>query len=310
MPFWSKSQEPEHSGSGDPGRPAAFFDLDKTLIAGSSAMAFAAAARRKGFVNRAQLALWGVDHVRYRLRGATDEETADVLKAGSEMLSRMSERDLKRMGPEVLSTVLPRVYPRMLEEIHAHHDAGRPTFIVSAASDDLVSLLARVLGMDGGIGTRYEVDSSGRYTGELEGPFVYGEGKVEAIERVADLLHLDLSESWAYSDSASDLPMLRAVGNPVAVNPDSRLAKVAKEEGWRVLRFERLGRRIAIVGGALAAGVAGGVGQHLANRQTERELKAHEKIKRRKYGGGKGKRRRGRGGMRSRFQRLRGKLDR
>jgi hypothetical protein len=78
--------------------------------------------------------------------------------------------------------------------------------------------------------------------------------------------------------------MLRAVGNPVAVNPDSRLAKVAKEEGWRVMRFERLGRRLAIVGGAVAAGVAGGVGQHLANRQTEREMKAHEKMKKIKYG--------------------------
>lgn len=309
MPFWSKSQEPEGSGSGAPGRPAAFFDLDKTLIAGSSAMAFAAAARRKGFVNRAQLAFWGVDHLRYRLRGATDEETADVLKAGSEMLSRMSERDLKRMGPEVLSTILPRVYPRMLEEIHAHHDAGRPTFIVSAASDDLVSLLARVLGMDGGIGTRYAVDSSGRYTGELDGPFVYGEGKVEAIERVADMLNLDLSESWAYSDSASDLPMLRAVGNPVAVNPDARLAKVARDEGWRVLRFERLGRRLAIVGGAVAAGVAGGVGQHLANRQTERELKAHEKLKRRRYrGDGKGLRMRR--GPDSLLQRMRSRVRR
>lgn len=309
MRFWSKSRQPDPSASAQPGAPAAFFDLDKTLIAGSSAMAFAAAARRKGFVSRPQIALWGIDHLRYRLRGATDEETADVLKAGSEMLSRMSERDLKRMGPEVLSTVLPRVYPRMLEEIHAHHDAGRPTFIVSAASDDLVSLLARVLGMDGGIGTRYAVDASGRYTGELEGPFVYGEGKVEAMEAVAETLHLDLSESWAYSDSASDLPMLRAVGNPVVVNPDSRLAKVAREEGWRILRFERLGRRLAILGGALAAGVAGGVGQHLASRQTERELKAHERAKRLRYG----KRRRGsfgRGGDSSIGERLRKRLSR
>lgn len=309
MRFWSKSRQPDPSASAQPGAPAAFFDLDKTLIAGSSAMAFAAAARRKGFVSRPQIALWGIDHLRYRLRGATDEETADVLKAGSEMLSRMSERDLKRMGPEVLSTVLPRVYPRMLEEIHAHHDAGRPTFIVSAASDDLVSLLARVLGMDGGIGTRYAVDASGRYTGELEGPFVYGEGKVEAMEAVAETLHLDLSESWAYSDSASDLPMLRAVGNPVVVNPDSRLAKVAREEGWRILRFERLGRRLAILGGALAAGVAGGVGQHLASRQTERELKAHERAKRLRYG----KRRRGsfgRGGYSSIGERLRKRLSR
>ena len=242
-------------------------------------MAFASAARSKGFVGRGQTARWALDHLRYRLRGATDEETADVLKAGSEMLSKMSERDLKRMGPEVLATVLPRVYPRMLDEIHFHHDEGRPTFIVSAASNDLVELLARVLGMDGGIGTRYALDSSGRYTGELDGPFVYGEGKVEAIESVAETLGLDLSESWAYSDSASDLPMLRAVGNPVAVNPDPRLAHVAEDEGWRVLKFERLGRRLAIVGGAVAAGVAGGVGQRLARRQTRRELDAFQKLK-------------------------------
>lgn len=279
MPFWSKSQQPEESRGAPAKRPAAFFDLDKTLIAGSSAMAFASAARSKGFVGRGQTALWAIDHLRYRLRGATDEETADVLRAGSEMLSRMSERDLKRMGPEVLATVLPRVYPRMLDEIHFHHDEGRPTFIVSAASNDLVELLARVLGMDGGIGTRYALDSSGRYTGELDGPFVYGEGKVEAIERVADSLGLDLGGSWAYSDSASDLPMLRAVGNPVAVNPDSRLARVADAEGWRILRFERLGRRIAIVGGALAAGVAGGVGQRLASRQNRKELEAFARLK-------------------------------
>ena len=276
MRSWSKSPAPEPQGSEayspSPAGAAAFFDLDKTLIAGSSAMAFAEAARRKGFVGRAQMLRWGLDHLRYRLRGATDDETADVLSAGREMLSRMSERDLRRMGPEVLSTVLPRVYPRMLDEVHSHHDAGRPTFIVSAASQDLVSLLASVLGMDGGIGTRYEVDSSGRYTGELDGPFVYGEGKVLAMERVAAERGIDLAASWAYSDSASDLPMLRAVGHPVVVNPDSRLTVVAAEQGWRILRFERLGRRLAIVGGAAVAALAGGVGGRLARRRQRREV--------------------------------------
>src|SRR5581483_8713143 len=113
-----------------------------------------------------------------------------------------------------------------LEEVNAHQDAGRLTFIVSAASDRAVRIFADVLGMDDGIGTRYEVDAAGRYTGRLDGPFMYGPGKREAIERYAREHGIDLAASYAYSDSASDLPMLRAVGHPVAVNPDPALARV------------------------------------------------------------------------------------
>ena len=123
---------------------------------------------------------------------------------------------------------------------------GRPTFIVSAAGDELVQLLARILYMDGGIGTAYEVGEDGLFTGELGGTFMYGEGKVEAMRRFADELDIDLAASYAYSDSASDLPMLRAVGHPVVVNPDEPLARIAREEGWRVMRFERLGRQLAL----------------------------------------------------------------
>ncbi len=96
---------------------------------------------------------------------------------------------------------------------------------------------------------------------------MYGEGKVEAMRRYAADHDIDLAESFAYSDSASDLPMLRAVGNPVVVNPDTDLAKVARQEGWRVMRFEKLGRRLAILGGTIAAAVAGGIGSVLVSRR-------------------------------------------
>ena len=119
----------------------------------------------------------------------------------------------------------------MLDEVHDHQDAGRATFIVSAAGVELVEMLAWVLGMDGGIGTRYEIDDDGRFTGELDGPFIYGKGKVEAMSRFAADHGIDLAESYAYSDAASDLPMLRAVGNPVAVNPDEELAPIAQPRG-------------------------------------------------------------------------------
>ena len=120
----------------------------------------------------------------------------------------------------MLAGILPRIYPEMLEEVHRHQDEGRATFIVSAAGNEMVAQLAGVLGMEGGIGTSYEVGPDGRYTGRLNGPFVYGEGKVEAMQRFADEHGIDMAESYAYSDSVSDLPMLRSVGNAVVVNPD------------------------------------------------------------------------------------------
>jgi len=243
-----------HPGTG---RSAAFFDLDKTLMAGSSGMQFARVATRQGIVGRRQLARWGVEHLRYRLRGTTDERTAEVLRIARELISGVPAVKIARMGPAVMADILPRVYPQMLAEVHAHQDAGRATFIVSAAGNEIVESLARVLGMEGGIGTSYEVDAEGDFTGRLDGPFVYGPGKVEAMEIFAARHGIDLAASYAYSDSLSDLPMLRAVGNPVAVNPDPPLAELAKAEGWQTLRFERLGRRLTAVAVTVLATVAG-----------------------------------------------------
>lgn len=238
-------------------RAAAFFDLDKTLMAGSSGMQFARIAAKQGIVGRGQLASWGWEHFRYRLRGTTDERTGEVLKVARELIKGVSEKTVDRMGPEVMAAILPRVFPQMLEEVYAHQDAGRPVFIVSAAGNGVVEQLAHVLGMDGGIGTRYEVDGEGAFTGRLDGPFVYGEGKVTAMEEFADRHGIELAASYAYSDSLSDLPMLRAVGNPVAVNPDPPLTAIAREEGWQVLRFERLGRRLVALAVTFLATVAG-----------------------------------------------------
>lgn len=238
-------------------RAAAFFDLDKTLMAGSSGMQFARVATRHGIVSRRLLASWGGEHLRYRLRGTTDERTAEVLRVARDLISGVPARSLERMNPEVMAAILPRVYPQMLDEVYAHQDAGRATFIVSAAGNGVVEPLAAVLGMDGGIGTRYEVGEEGAFTGRFDGPFVYGPGKVEAMEAFAAEHGIDLAASYAYSDSISDLPMLRAVGHPVAVNPDPPLAAIAREEGWQTMRFEQLGRRLVALAVTLLATVAG-----------------------------------------------------
>jgi HAD superfamily hydrolase (TIGR01490 family) len=235
-------------------------------------MVFARIANRHGLVPRKQLAKWGWDHLRYRMRGASDEQTNAVIEVAKRTFADVPEREIERMGPELLAGILPRVYPQMLEEVHRHQDEGRATFIVSAAGNDLVKALAGVLGMEGGIGTRWQIGADGAYTGEMDGPFVYGKGKVEAMRRFADEHEIDLGSSYAYSDSASDLPMLRAVGYPVVVNPDHALLEVAKAEGWQVKRFEQVGRRLAIAGATALAAAAGGAGAVASRRRSRSRL--------------------------------------
>jgi HAD superfamily hydrolase (TIGR01490 family) len=246
-------------------RAAAFFDLDKTLIEGSSAIHFGRAAYHRGLVTRRQLAkdLWA--NVQFRLRGATDAETDALRERVLDAIAGHRVVDLARLQPEMLAGILPRAYPQMLEEAWRHQDEGRDVFIVTAASQEMAESLARVFVFDGGIGMRSEI-RDGAYTGRPDGPFTYREGKAAAIKEVAEREGYDLSESWAYSDSESDLPMLCAVGNPVAVNPDAALLRVAREEGWRVMTFDRLGRRLRLAGGAAALGVLGAGSGYVAAR--------------------------------------------
>jgi HAD superfamily hydrolase (TIGR01490 family) len=258
----AKRSAPEAVAEIEGGREAAFFDLDRTLIAGSSGLPWARAAAKAGLISRRQMARWGVDALRFRLRGSTDEATERLLGEVKQVFRGTSARDISRLAPEVLVGVLPRIYPEMLEEVYAHQDAGRPTFIVSAAGDELVQMLARILYMDGGIGTTYEIGEDGLFTGEFGGAFMYGEGKVEAMRRFADDHGIDLGVSYAYSDSVSDLPMLHAVGIPVVVNPDDELTRIAREHGWRVMRFEDLGRRLAFAVFTALLAAAGILGRH------------------------------------------------
>jgi HAD superfamily hydrolase (TIGR01490 family) len=241
-------------------------------MAGASAYHFGRAMYKAGALTRRQLARDGLEQVRFRLQGSTDAGVNALLDRVLAGVGGMRAVDLERMTPDVMAGVLPRVYPQMIRVVREHQDAGRPCYIVTAASQPMSELLARVLAMEGAIGTRYEI-SDGLYTGKLDGPFVYGEGKANALRHFAQSQHIDLSESWAYSDSASDLPMLEAVGRPVAVNPDAELAEVARREGWDVMRFEKLGQRLRIAAAVVVAAAVGGSGSWLASRRLARPLR-------------------------------------
>jgi len=261
---------PPPPGGGALRRPdepgAAFFDLDRTLMAGSSAFQFGRVAYRNGLVSRRRLAADAWENLRFRLYGSTDAATDAMRVRMGELLHGVRVRDLQRLAPGVLAGVLPRLYPGMLEIAYAHQDAGRPIFICTAAAQEMAELMAVVLTFDGAVGSVSEI-VEGHYTGRPGGPFTYREGKAAAIRQLAEREQIDLSASWAYSDSESDLPMLRLVGHPVAVNPDAELERVARAEDWEIMRFERLGQRLRMVGAAMGAVALGGAGSALLVRR-------------------------------------------
>jgi HAD superfamily hydrolase (TIGR01490 family) len=236
---------------------AAFFDLDRTLMAGSSGLHWARAAHRSGLLPRRQLWADAWANVMFRLQGSTDDATEKVRDRVGAWIEGRRVVDLDRLSPLVLSGVLPRLYPQMLDVAYGHQDAGVPVFICTAATQGTADMLAHVLGFDGAAGSRLEA-RDGVYTGGFDGPFCYREGKPVRMREIAEARGLDLEASWAYSDSESDLPMLRAVGHPVAVNPDRDLALVARAQGWEVMRFETLGRRLKVAAAVTAAAAAAG----------------------------------------------------
>ena len=228
---------------------AAFFDLDRTVIARASLAAYGPVLRKEGYLSvpMALRAAWG--QVVYRFFGADDESIDRARRTALRLAAGWEQEGLRRIARNHLAEVIePIVYDEALELIDQHREEGRLVVLVSAAPVEIVEPLATHLGIDEFVATTPEVDPEGRYTGEVEFS-AHGEGKAEAMSRLAEDRGLDLGASWAYSDSVSDLPMLEAVGNPVVVNPDRQLRRLAEDRGWPVLEFDRpvaLGERIPL----------------------------------------------------------------
>jgi HAD superfamily hydrolase (TIGR01490 family) len=228
---------------------AAFFDLDRTVIARASLAAYGPVLRKEGYLSvpMALRAAWG--QVVYRFFGADDEAIDRARRTALRLAAGWEQEGLRRIARDHLAEVIePIVYDEALDLIDQHRAEGRLIVLVSAAPVEIVEPLATHLGIDEFVATTPEIDPEGRYTGEIEFS-AHGRGKAEAMSRLAQDRDIDLAASWAYSDSVSDLPMLEAVGHPVAVNPDRQLRRVAEEREWPVLEFDRpvaLGERVPL----------------------------------------------------------------
>jgi HAD superfamily hydrolase (TIGR01490 family) len=218
---------------------AAFFDLDKTVIAKASMVAFGRPLYREGLISRRVLARAIYGQLVYMYMGADEEKLERMRDSVLALTKGWEQAKVREIVEETLEDVVePIVYDEALDLINEHKAAGRKVFIVSASPEEIVAPLSRYLGVDAYLATRSTIDAEGRYTGTTEF-YCYGPNKAEAMYKIAEEQDIDLGRSYAYSDSATDRPMLECVGYPVAVNPDRELLRAAEEFGWEVKTFTR-----------------------------------------------------------------------
>jgi HAD superfamily hydrolase (TIGR01490 family) len=215
---------------------AAFFDLDRTLLRRSSALALAGTFRDRGLISRRQLAAAAAWQLLFVLRGANHEAVRRAAEDGLLLLRGFTPEKMRALVADAMEPVLrPLVYAEPLHLIEQHRERGEPVYIVSATLQEIVEAIADELGFDGALGTVCEV-RDGKYTGKAVRA-LHAENKAECIRELAAHHGFDLAESTAYSDSHTDLPFLEAVGHPVVVNPDRELRNIAGERGWPILEF-------------------------------------------------------------------------
>jgi HAD superfamily hydrolase (TIGR01490 family) len=215
---------------------AAFFDLDRTLLRRSSALALAGSFRERGLISRTQLAKAAAWQLLFVARGASHEAVRSAAEDGLRILDGYTPQQLRDLVADALEPVLrPLVYAEPLRLVEQHRARGERVYIVSATLQEIVEAIADDLGFDGGLGTVCEV-RDGTYTGRALRALHAGT-KAAAVRELAAAEGLDLAECTAYSDSHTDLPFLEVVGRPVAVNADRRLRAIAAERGWPTLEF-------------------------------------------------------------------------
>lgn len=262
------------------GRRAAFFDLDKTLVPGSSLFLLARGLYERDYYRAFDIMRMGAGQVAYRLGGESEKGMRKTREAALEFVAGRTQDELREMGRELAEErILPRVYEGITRVIDQHREAGDLTFLTTASPIELAEIVAESLGMTGALGTTAEVTPDGRYTGRLLGEgILHHEAKARAVATMAESHDIDLAESYAYSDSINDLPLLELVGHPSAVNPDRELRSIARGRGWPVyeLRTKRLPLLVGIPSVIVAAGLFGGgvaLGAWMGRRAAYAEIR-------------------------------------
>ena len=220
------------------GRPAAFFDLDKTIIAKSSTLAFSKSFQAGGLISRRAVLRSAYAQFVYLVGGADHDQMEKMREFLSDLCAGWDVQTVRDIVAETLHTIVdPLVFDEAVSLMEEHQLAGRDVVIVSASGAEVVEPIGEMLGADGVIATRMEI-IDGKYTGKID-YYAYGENKATAIKELAREKGYDLSRSYAYSDSITDVHMLEVVGHPYAVNPDKELRRTATQRGWPVLVFTR-----------------------------------------------------------------------
>ena len=255
---------------------AAFFDLDKTILAKSSTLAFTRKFYEGGLIRRPDAVKAAYAQFVYLLSGADHDQMEQMRLYLSDLVKGWDVARVKEIVAETIDDIVdPIVYAEALELIDEHHEAGRAVIILSSSGTEVVEPIGDRLGVDLALGTQMAVED-GHYTGEILF-YAYGANKADAMQDLAAERGYSLADSYAYTDSHTDLPMLEIVGHPVATNPDSELRHIAKERDWPIVRFTKPvamrtpletkeGRRAAAVaiGGAVALGLAWYAGRRSA----------------------------------------------
>jgi HAD superfamily hydrolase (TIGR01490 family) len=247
-----------------PGRAAAFFDLDKTIIAKSSTLAFGKPFYTSGLIDRRAVLKSAYAQFVFSLSGADEAQMDKMRDAMAAMCAGWDVAQVQQIVRETLHELIdPIVYAEAVDLIEQHRQAGRDVVIVSSSGAEVVGPIGELLGVDHVIATRMDV-TDGRYTGEIAF-YAFGIYKASAIAALAGQRGYDLAASYAYSDSITDVPMLEIVGHPTAVNPDRALRKIALDRGWPISDFrnpvrlrDRLPRPPRPVTAGAAVGVAAG----------------------------------------------------
>ena len=232
------NQDRIHSYDSHMPRAAAFFDLDKTVLAKSSSLAFAKQLHKGGLLARSDVLRAAYRQLVFTISGADDHLMEQAREQLSTLIAGWPVQQVSEIVTEALEEVIqPIVYEEALDLFDEHHAAGRDVIIISSAGTEVVEPIGERLGVDRAIGTQAEI-VDGKYTGQLL-LYAYGQGKADIIEALAIESGYCLHDCYAYSDSITDVPMLDVVGFPVATNPDKNLRAYAEEHGWPILEFDK-----------------------------------------------------------------------